>query len=60
MNCIHEFGKHANFMQLLFYHEIMRPRPNKNFLHFSEKSDKDLQDRIYQSNTRAIPGQRLT
>ena len=33
-------------------HEIMRPRPNKNFLHFSEKSDKDLQDRIFQSNTR--------
>ena len=58
MDCIQEFGKHANFMQLLFYHEqeenheIMRPRPNKNFLHFSEKSDKDLQDEIFQSNTR--------
>ena len=45
-------------MQLLFYHEqeenhaIMRPRPNKTFLHFREKSDKDLQDKIFQSNTR--------
>ena len=58
MDCIQEFGKHANFMQLLFYHEqeenheIMRPRPNKKFLYFSEKSDNDLQDGIFQSNTR--------